>query len=102
MSTGEVANTSSPEPVSSVTAAVRLAELGVARNVATPVPRPLTPVEIGRPVAFVRVAKDGTPMLGVVSAGEVLSTTEPVPVEVVTPVPPEATGRAEPSVNVVR
>jgi hypothetical protein len=38
-SVGEVANTKAPEPVSSVTAAARLAEEGVAKNVPTPVPR---------------------------------------------------------------
>jgi len=48
-------------PVSSVNAAARFAELGVARNVAIPVPKPDTPVEIGRPVAFVRVPLDGVP-----------------------------------------
>ena len=118
MSSGLVANTSAPEPVSSVTAAARLAELGVPRNVATLVPRAVSPVpprDAGsacavvaevlarlRPDAFVRTTADGVPRLGVVSAGEVLSTTEPVPVEVVTPVPPEATGRADPSVSDVR
>jgi hypothetical protein len=49
-SDGDVANTRAPLPVSSGTAARRLAEEGVARNVATPVPNPLTPVEIGTPV----------------------------------------------------
>lgn len=43
-SVGEVANTSEPEPVSSVTAAARLAELGVPRKVATPVPNDVMPV----------------------------------------------------------
>jgi hypothetical protein len=38
---GEVAKTKAPLPVSSVTADARLADDGVARNVATPVPRPL-------------------------------------------------------------
>jgi hypothetical protein len=95
VSDGLVANTSGPEPVSSMTATARLADVGVARNVATLVPRPLTPVDIGRSVAFVRVAKDGVPMLGVVSTGEVLSTTPPEPVDAaVTPVPPRETGSA--------
>jgi hypothetical protein len=35
---GLVANTNAPEPVSPVTAAARFAELGVAKNVATPAP----------------------------------------------------------------
>ena len=52
---GEVANTRAPDPVSSVTAEARLAELGVPRNVATLPARPETPEEIGRPVQFVRV-----------------------------------------------
>jgi len=67
--------------------------------VATPVPRPDTPVAIGRPVALVSVAAEGVPRLGVVSAGEVESTTEPVPVEVVTPVPPFATARVPATVT---
>jgi hypothetical protein len=82
-SVGEVANTSAPVPVSSVTAAMRFALLGVARNVATPVPRPETPVEIGRPVALVRTAALGVPKAGVVKVGLVASaTTVPDPVVV--------------------
>jgi hypothetical protein len=38
---GDVANTKAPEPVSSVTAAAKLADEGVAKNVATPVPSPV-------------------------------------------------------------
>ena len=41
---GVVPNTSAPEPVSSVTAAARLALDGVPRKVATPVPREVMPV----------------------------------------------------------
>jgi hypothetical protein len=67
-------------PVSSVTAEIRFAELGVARKVATFAPRPLTPVEIGRPVAFVKVPEDGVPSAGVTSVGEVARTLLPVPV----------------------
>jgi hypothetical protein len=51
-----------------------------ARAVATPVPRPDTPVEIGRPVAFVKVALVGVPRIGVTRVGEVASTLLPVPV----------------------
>ena len=58
---GLVAKTRGPDPVSSVTADARFADDGVAKNVATPVPRPLTPVLIGNPVAFVRVPDDGVP-----------------------------------------
>lgn len=38
---GLVANTNEPDPVSSVTAAAKLAEVGVASQVATPVPSPV-------------------------------------------------------------
>src|SRR5438067_1249679 len=69
---GAVANTAKPVPVSSVIAAARLADDGVARNVATPVPNPLTPVLIGRPVALVRTAAEGVPSAGVVKLGEVV------------------------------
>jgi hypothetical protein len=41
---GVLAKTKAPDPVSSVTAAARLAEDGVPKNVATPVPKELTPV----------------------------------------------------------
>jgi hypothetical protein len=88
---GLVANTKEPVPVSSVTAEIRLADDGVPKKVATPVPKPLTPVEIGRPVAFVNTAELGVPNAGVTNVGEFDNTTEPVPVELVTPVPPLAT-----------
>ena len=77
---GDVSNTNAPEPTSPVTAAARFAEDGVAKNVATPVPSPLTPVEIGSPVAFVSVRALGVPRLGVTSVGEVAKTSEPDPV----------------------
>jgi hypothetical protein len=83
-SVGDVANTKEPVPVSSVTAAARLALEGVARNVATPVARPDTPVEIGRPVAFVRVPEVGVPRAGVTKVGLVANTKAPVPVSSVT------------------
>ena len=41
---------------------------------------------------FVSVPLDGVPSAGVTSAGDVERTTEPEPVDVVTPVPPLATG----------
>ena len=53
-SVGLVANTNEPEPVSSVTAEAKLALVGVPKNVATPVPRPLTPELIGKPVQLVQ------------------------------------------------
>jgi hypothetical protein len=81
---GLVANTSAPLPVSSVTAAARLELEGVARNVATPLPSPDTPVEIGRPVQLVRVPDVGVPIAGVTRVGDVASTTDPVPVTALT------------------
>jgi hypothetical protein len=44
VSVGDVANTSAPVPVSSLTAAARFALDGVPRKVATPVPRLVSPV----------------------------------------------------------
>lgn len=41
---------------------------------------PVTPVESGRPVAFVSVAAEGVPRFGVTKVGEVSRTTAPVPV----------------------
>jgi hypothetical protein len=90
---GLLANTKAPDPVSSDTAEARLADDGVPKKVATPVPKPLTPVEIGNPVAFVKVPEAGVPNAGVTSVGEFDNTTMPVPVEVVTPVPPFVTGK---------
>jgi len=58
---GLAENTALPVPVLVVSAARRLAEEGVARKVATPAPRPETPVPIGRPVAFVSVPDAGVP-----------------------------------------
>ena len=71
---GSVANTSEPEPVSSDTADIKLADVGVPKKVATPVPKlvmpvpplatgrvPVTPVDKGSPVAFVSVAEAGVP-----------------------------------------
>jgi hypothetical protein len=60
-SVGLLANTKAPVPVSSVTAEARLAELGVAKKVATPEPKPEMPVATGKPVALVKVALTGVP-----------------------------------------
>ena len=79
-SVGEVANTNDPVPVSSVTAVRKLALEGVAKNVATPVPRPDTPVEIGSPVQLVNVPDVGVPKRGVTNVGLVANTKEPEPV----------------------
>jgi hypothetical protein len=83
-SVGLVANTKEPVPVSSVTAVIKFAEEGVAKNVATPVPKPLMPVETGRPVALVKVAEEGVPNAGVTNVGLVAKTKEPEPVSSVT------------------
>jgi hypothetical protein len=76
---GLVPNTNAPDPVSSVTAARRLAEDGVPRKVATPVPNPDTPVAIGRPVALVSVALLGVPNAGVINVGLVVNATVLLP-----------------------
>ena len=68
---GLVANTADPEPVSSVRVEARFALDGVARNVATPVPNPDTPVDIGKPVTFVITPDAGVPRAGVVNVGDV-------------------------------
>jgi hypothetical protein len=116
---GEVANTNAPLPVSSVSAAARLALEGVASQAATPVPRPLTPVLMGSPVQLVRVPEVGVPKSGVTKVGLVANTAAPLPVssvsaaarlallgvpnqvampvpKLVMPVPPFATGNAVP------
>jgi len=71
VSDGDVANTAAPEPVSSVKAAAKFADEGVAKNVATLAPSPETPVEIGNPVQLVRVPEEGVPRTGVVKVGDV-------------------------------
>jgi len=82
-SVGEVAKTAEPEPVSSVNDAARFALVGVARKVATLVPKPDTPVPIGKPVQEVNVPLCGVPKTGVVNDGEVArATTVPEPVVV--------------------
>ena len=71
---GNVAKTKEPEPVSSVTADAKLADDGVPKKVATPVPKlvipvpplatgkvPVTPVLKGNPVALVSVAEATVP-----------------------------------------
>lgn len=52
------------------------------RAVATFVPKPETPVEIGRPVAFVNVADVGVPRTGVTNVGDVARANAPEPVVV--------------------
>lgn len=67
---GVVPNTRAPVPVSSVIALIRLVELGVAKNVATPVPSPVTPVAIGTVIVILALPSKETPLivLGVASA----------------------------------
>ena len=77
---GVFAKTRAPVPVSSVTAEIRFALEGVARNVATPEPSPLTPVETGRPVQLVSAPLDGVPRAGVTRVGLVANTAAPLPV----------------------
>ena len=93
-SVGLVERTLLPEPVEVVTPVPPLATGSV----------PVTPVVKGKPVAFVRTPEAGVPSAGVtnvglVSVGLVDSTTLPVPVDVDTPVPPEATGKADNNVS---
>jgi hypothetical protein len=83
---GDVAKTAEPVPVSSVSAVRKLADDGVAKNVATLVPRPDTPLAIGRPVQLVSVPDAGVPSAGVTRVGDVnvpLENTPPVTVGVV-------------------
>ena len=61
---------------------------------------PVTPLESGKPVALVRTSAVGVPSAGVTSVGDVERTVEPVPVDVVTPVPPLATASVPASVIV--
>lgn len=68
---GEVANTADPVPVSSVKAFRKLADVGVAKKVAAPVPSPATPVKIGRPVQLVNTPETGVPTAGVTNVGAV-------------------------------
>jgi hypothetical protein len=93
---GVLAKTNAPVPVSSVIALIKFELVGVAKNDAIHVPKPLTPVAIGKPVAFVNVAEVGIPKIGVVKVGLVDNTTFPEPVDVVTPVPPYATANVDP------
>jgi hypothetical protein len=50
-------NTKAPEPVSSVTAVAKFELEGVARNVAIPEASPDTPVDIGKLVQLLQVAR---------------------------------------------
>ena len=65
-------NTKAPEPVSSVTAEDKLALVGVAKNVDTLVPKPVT-LPKGSPVQLVNVPAEGVPKLGVSEFSEGLA-----------------------------
>ena len=84
LNVGLAEKTSEPVPVSLVTAVIKFALEGVPRKSAIPAARPLTPVEIGSPVAFVRVADEGVPRAGVTRVGDVAKTRAPLPVSFVT------------------
>jgi hypothetical protein len=62
---GVLEKTNDPVPVSLVTAALKLALVGEAKNVATPVPKLLMPVATGNPVQLVNVPLCGVPSTGV-------------------------------------
>jgi len=72
-SVGLLEKTSVPVPVSSVTAASKLALVGVAKNVAIPVPSPLMPVPTGKPVQLVNVPEVGVPRIGATIVGDVIA-----------------------------
>ena len=85
---GEVAKVNAPLPVDVVaTADARFALVGVASHVATPVPRPDTPVLIGSPVQLVSV-----PLLGVPSAPPLTTNAPALPTATASAVPTFAPG----------
>ena len=63
-----------------------------ASAVATPLPNPDTPVEIGRPVALVKTMVEGVPRFGVVSVTLLVADKAPVPFNAV----PRAAGMFAP------
>ena len=84
-SVGLVANTSAPVPVSSVTAAAKLADDGVPSQVATPDPsevRPVPPYASPSALVGVRVVAVNAPVLGL-NCSLVDETSRPVSVPVV-------------------
>lgn len=103
VSAGAVLNTNDPEPVSSETAAIKLALDGVVKKVATPVPRPDTPVLIGKPVALVSVPLEGVPRAPPLTTGapaEPTLTAKAVATPVPKPDTPVAIGKPVALVNV--
>ena len=110
---GLVAKTAAPLPVSSVRAAAKLADVNDPKEAALPTDVTM-PVRLALvvtvpavkpaavPVMFVPTRVDGVPRFGVTSVGLSDSTLLPVPVEVVTPVPPLVTGSAVPKVRALK
>ena len=100
---GALLNTKTPEPVSSDTAEIKLALDGVVKKVATPVPRPDTPVLIGKPVALVKVPLDGVPRAPPLTTGapaEPTATANAVATPVPNPDTPVLIGKPVALVNV--
>ena len=62
-------------------------------------PVPARPVDTGNPVTFDMTPETGVPSAGETNVGKLERTTEPAPVEVVTPVPPLATANVPESVT---
>ena len=81
MIVGEALSTVLPVPVLDVTPVPPLATLNV----------PVVPAIIGKDKQLDILPDEGVPNTGVINVGEVESTVLPVPVELVTPVPPLAT-----------
>ena len=76
-SVGLVANTSEPLPVSSVTEDARLAEDGVPRKVAMPLPRlviPVPPLATGSAVPLYVIARVPAPVIGLPEIDKTLGT----------------------------
>jgi hypothetical protein len=96
-SVGLVESTTDPVPVEDVTPVPPLATARVADSPAA------VPVVFWLSVGNVQLAKlpeVGVPSIGVTSVGLVASTFAPEPVEVVTPVPPFATGKVPDTADV--
>jgi hypothetical protein len=96
-SVGLVANTNAPDPVSLVTAAAKLADVGVPKKVAMPAPKlvipvpplatlnvPVVPATIGNPVQLVNVPDCGVPRIGVTKV-ELVNNVPTVMLRVVVP-----------------
>ena len=87
---GLVANTANPVPVLVVSAEIKLALVGVAKNAEMPEANPVI-LDRGKAVALVKTRAEGVPKSGVTSTGLLAKTRLPVPVDVLVPEPPLAT-----------